>query len=71
MKTPREMVRAHAYPVLAAISTISLVVIAISLLPIAKQSRHFNRCLDAARAQIPVVKGDEKSRLIKAIEVCE
>jgi len=71
MNSPREMVRAHAYPLLAAISTICLVVIAISLLPVAKQARHFNRCLDAARAQIPAVKGDEKSRVIEAMELCE
>lgn len=36
----REMVRAHAYPVLAAISTLSLVVIAVSLVPIAKQAQN-------------------------------
>jgi hypothetical protein len=34
--TPREMVRAHAYPVLAAVSTVALVVIAVSLMPIAR-----------------------------------
>jgi len=42
--TPREMVRAHAYPVLAAISTISLVVIAASLVPIAKRAQALNQC---------------------------
>lgn len=35
--TPREMVRAHAYPVLAAISTLALVAIAASTVVIAKQ----------------------------------
>lgn len=43
--TPREMVRAHAYPVLAAISTIALVVIAASLVPIAKQAHTVNECM--------------------------
>jgi len=43
--TPREMVRAHAYPVLAAVSTVALVVIAASLVPIARQADHMNRCL--------------------------
>lgn len=43
--TPREMVRAHAYPVLAAVSTVALVVIAASLVPIARQADHLNRCL--------------------------
>ncbi|MEY3757603.1 MAG: hypothetical protein RLZZ263_757 [Cyanobacteriota bacterium] len=42
--TPREMVRAHAYPVLAAISTIALVVIAVSLGPIAKRAQTLNQC---------------------------
>jgi hypothetical protein len=43
--TVREMVRAHAYPVLAAVSTVALVVIAASLVPIARQADHMNRCL--------------------------
>jgi hypothetical protein len=42
--TPREMVRAHAYPMLAAVSTVALVVIAASLVPIARQADHMNRC---------------------------
>lgn len=41
----REMVRAHAYPVLAAVSTLALVVIAACLLPIARQADHLNRCV--------------------------
>jgi hypothetical protein len=45
--TPREMVRAHAYPVLAAVSTVALVVIAASLVPIARQADRMNRCLAA------------------------
>ncbi len=43
--TAREMVRAHAYPVLAAVSTVALVVIAVSLVPIARQADYMNRCL--------------------------
>jgi len=43
--TAREMVRAHAYPVLAAVSTVALVVIAASLVPVARQADHMNRCL--------------------------
>jgi len=43
----REMVRAHAYPILAAVSTVALVVIAACLVPIARQADHFNRCLVA------------------------
>lgn len=45
--SPREMVRAHAYPVLAAVSTVALVVIAASLVPIARQADHMNQCLAA------------------------
>ena len=43
--SPREMVRAHAYPVLAAVSTTALVVIAISLIPIARHAQHMNQCV--------------------------
>jgi hypothetical protein len=43
--TARQMVRAHAYPMLAAVSTVALVVIAASLVPIARQADHMNRCL--------------------------
>ena len=42
----REMVRAHAYPVLAAISSISLVVMAVSLLPLARQSSQWAECFE-------------------------
>ena len=48
--TPREMVRAHAYPVLAAVSTVALVVIAASLVPIARQAGHINRLDYPARS---------------------
>ena len=43
--TPREMVRAHAYPVLAAISSLSLLAIALQLIPIARQASSFNACV--------------------------
>ncbi|GDX73034.1 hypothetical protein [Vulcanococcus sp.] len=43
--TPRELVRAHAYPVLAAISTTALVVIAACLIPIARHAQHMNQCV--------------------------
>lgn len=42
--TAREMVRAHAYPVLAAVSTVALVVIAVCLVPVARQAQHSNQC---------------------------
>ena len=40
----REMVRAHAYPVLAAVSTVALVVMAVSLVTIAKRAQTPNHC---------------------------
>ncbi len=50
---PREMVRAHAYPILAVVSTASLVFsaigikeIAFSLIPIAEWSRSQNECIE-------------------------
>ncbi|WP_320676972.1 hypothetical protein [Prochlorococcus sp. MIT 1300] len=43
---PREAIRAHAYPVLAVISTLSLVGIFTSLVPIAKWTRTQNECIE-------------------------
>ena len=45
--TAREMVRVHAYPVLAFISSISLLSIAILLIPQAVMTHRYNRCVDA------------------------
>ena len=45
--TPREMVRAHAYPVLAGIGSLSLLAIAVQLGPIARQASGFNACVEA------------------------
>lgn len=41
------MVRAHAYPLLAAISSLSLVAISLLLVPGAVRDHRFNRCVDA------------------------
>ncbi len=43
---PREMIRAHAYPVLAVSSTICLIVIASSLVPLAKWANNQNECVE-------------------------
>ena len=40
------MIRAHAYPVLAAVSTVSLALISVSLLPIAQLARTQNECIE-------------------------
>ena len=45
--TTREMVRAHAYPVLAAVSSLSLFAIALLLIPQAIRHHRFNRCVDS------------------------
>ncbi len=42
--SPREMIRAHAYPVLAVASTVSLIIIASSLIPLAKWANNQNEC---------------------------
>lgn len=72
----REMVRAHAYPVLAAISTFSLAAIALLQVPAAVKAHRYNRCIDTQiqlrRAEN--LKGQEgPGRLIylKAVEHCE
>jgi hypothetical protein len=49
--TAREMVRAHAEIVLHLITTISAVVIAVSLLPIAQAARNSNACVAGMKAQ--------------------
>jgi len=42
----REMIRAHAYPVLAALSTISLIVIAALQIPSTIRNSRYNACVD-------------------------
>ena len=42
---PRELFRSHAYPALAGISTVSLVLIATSLFPIGEWARMQNDCI--------------------------
>ena len=44
--TPREILRDQTYPILAGISTISLVVIAYSLIPLAEWARTQNECIE-------------------------
>ena len=72
----REMVRAHAYPVLAAISSLSLLATAILLVPQAVKTHRYNRCVDvqirmreAINPQGLSIPG--KMNYLKAIEHCE
>ena len=44
--SPREMIRDHAYPVMALVSTISLVLISASLVPLANWARVQNECIE-------------------------
>ena len=74
--TAREMVRAHAYPLLAAISSLSLLAISILLIPQAVKTHRYNRCVDAQiqmreeiNAQLQSKPG--KLNYVKAIEHCE
>ena len=74
--TTREMVRAHAYPVLAAVSSLSLLSITVLLIPQAVKSHHYNRCIDAQIAMRASInpKGDTtpgKMIYYKAVEHCE
>ena len=74
--TAREMVRTHAYPVLAAVSTISLLSIAVLLVPQAVKSHRYNRCIDAQinlRASINPKGGTAPGKVnhLKAVEHCE
>ncbi len=74
--TVREMVRAHAYPVLASISSLSLLCIVVLLIPQAVKTHRYNRCVEAQiamRASIDT-KGETapgKMNDLKAVEHCE
>ena len=74
--TAREMVRVHSYPLLASISSISLLSIAILLIPQAVKTHRYNRCVDAQIAMRVAInpKGltiPGKMNYIKAVEHCE
>ena len=74
--TAREMVRAHAYPVLAAISSLSLLGIAVVLIPQAVKTHRYNRCIDAQIAMRASINpkggiGPGKMNYLKAVEHCE
>jgi hypothetical protein len=74
--TPREMVRAHAYPALAAVSTLALIGIATglhgiasALVPIAKQAEYQNRCVEEMAAVFPAT-GNQKMKHFVAVASC-
>lgn len=67
--TPREMVRAHAYPVLAAVSTVALVVIAASLAPIGKLAGYQSRCIEEMLSVFPPT-GNQQMKHFVAVKQC-
>ncbi|MEB3208215.1 MAG: hypothetical protein VKK63_04790 [Synechococcus sp.] len=74
--TAREMVRAHAYPVLAAISGLSLVCIAVLQIPAAVKNHRYNLCIDeqvSLRHASNLAGQDGPGKLIylKAVQHCE
>jgi hypothetical protein len=74
--TAREMVRAHAYPLLAALSTLSLIAIALLQVPGAVRDHRYNRCIDLQiqLRHAPHMIGQEtpgKLLYLKAVEHCE
>ena len=74
--TAREMVRAHAYPVLAAISSLSLVCIAVLQIPSAVKHHRYNLCIDeqvSLRHPRKLAGQDGPGKLIylKAVQHCE
>ena len=74
--TAREVVRAHVYPVLAAVSSLSLLCIMVLLIPQAVKTHRYNRCIDAQiamRVGINPKGGTAAGRMnyVKAVEHCE
>jgi hypothetical protein len=70
------MVRVHAYTLLASISSISLLSIAILLIPQAVKTHRYNRCVDAQVAMRVAInpKGlttPGKLNYLNAVEHCE
>ena len=74
--TAREKVRAHAYLVLAAISNLSLLSIAIQMFAKAVTTHRYNLCIDAQIAMRASInpkggKAPGKMNYLKAVQHCE
>ena len=74
--TAKEMIRTHTLPVLAGFSSLTLLAIAILLVPQAVKTHRYNRCIDrqiAMRAEINPQGGRVPGMLnyLKAVEHCE
>ena len=74
--TARELIRAHAYPLLTALSCLSLLAIGLLLIPQAVYHHRYNRCMDAQiqmRSAINPQGGLDPGMLnfLKAVQHCE
>ena len=74
--TAPEMVQARAYPVLAAISSLSLLSIAILMFPQAVTTHRYNLCIDAQIAMRASInpeggKAPGKMNYLKAVDHCQ
>ena len=74
--TAREIAQAHAYPVLAGLSSLSLLSSAVLLIPRAVKSHRYNRCIDeqiAMRVSINPKGGKAPGKMnyLKAVKHCE
>ena len=72
----REIVRSHAYPVLAAVSSLSLFAMALLLIPQAVRYHRFNRCVDAQIQMRDAInpgsqQGPGRINELKAFQHCE
>jgi hypothetical protein len=74
--TAREMVRAHAYPILATISSLSLVTMALLQIPGAVRDHRYNLCIDEQvklrqASNLAGQEGPGKLIYLKAVQHCE
>lgn len=74
--TAREMVRLHAFPVLAALGCLSLMGITVLLIPQAVRHHRYNRCIDRqAQMRVEIYpQGKTEPGLfnyLKAVEHCQ
>ena len=74
--TTREMVRAHTYPLLAAVGSLSLLSIVILQIPQAVKAHRYNRCIDKQITMRQAINPQNRNHpghmhYLKAVEHCE
>ena len=74
--TTREMVRAHTYPFLAAVGSLSLLSIVILQIPQAVKAHRYNRCIDTQIMMRQAINPQNRNHpghmhYLKAVEHCE